>query len=333
MLVGLAGCLWAVWSDVTPALRVLKTVELWSTTSTGTAAVSRPDGTTVQEAVVATRRITLADLALAVLVGLGAWVAARDGPAFLEMSILRRFHLDAGARYAATTVFQYAISVVGIVVVFGILGVNWSSVQWLIAAGTVGLGFGLQEIFANFVSGLILLIERPIRIGDTVTVGDITGTVTRIQIRATTITDWDRKELIIPNREFVTGKVVNWALTDPILRLTIRVGVAYGSDTALVERTLLAVAAAHPGVLKDPPPSALFMAFGASSLDFELRVFVPRVDQLLTTRHDLHREIDRAFREAGIEIAFPQQDVHVRSISDVLPITRAAGRPEGEAST
>ncbi len=332
LLVGLTGCLWMVWSDVTPALRVLETVEFWPTTTTGTATVTRPDGTTVQETVVTTRMITLADVILAVLAALVAWVAARDGPAFLEMSILRRFQLDAGARYAVTTVVQYAVSAVGIVVVFGILGVNWSSVQWLIAAVTVGLGFGLQEIFANFVSGLILLVERPIRIGDTVTVGDISGTVTRIQIRATTITDWDRKELIIPNKEFVTGKVVNWALTDPILRLTIRVGVAYGSDTDLVVRTLLAVAAGHPNVLKDPPPSALFMAFGASSLDFELRAFVPRVDQLLATRHDLHREIDRAFREAGIEIAFPQQDVHLRSIRDVLPITRSARRPEGGAT-
>jgi potassium efflux system protein len=203
---------------------------------------------------------------------------------------------------------------------------------------TVGLGFGLQEIFANFVSGLILLFERPIRIGDTVSVGTVDGTVTRIRIRATTITNWDRKELVIPNKEFVTGQVMNWTLSDSTLRIIVPVGIAYGSDTELAERLLYEVGRQTPRVLEEPKPRVWFTGFGDSSLIFELRVFVPSVDDLLRTRHRLHMAIDAEFRKAGIEIAFPQRDIHLRSISAALPVsdahrTRAsADSPAGKPS-
>jgi len=157
--------------------------------------------------------------------------------------------------------------------------------------------------------------------GDTVTVGETSGTVTRIRIRATTITDWDRKELLVPNKEFVTGRLVNWTLSDKILRITLKVGIAYGSDTGLAEKQLLKVAAEHPRVLKDPEPVALFHDFGESTLNFELRVYIEGISHYVQTRHDLNRSIDKAFREAGIEIAFPQRDIHVRSVAserDVL---------------
>jgi len=187
-------------------------------------------------------------------------------------------------------------------------------VEWLVAALTVGLGFGLQEIFANFVSGLILLFERPIRIGDTVTVGTTTGTVTRIRTRATTITDWDRKELIIPNKSFVTGDVVNWTLSDPITRLTIRVGVAYGSDVELIEQLMRELAEEHPLVLDDPAPIVFFCGFGDSALSFELRVFFKDVLKRTALTHELNKAINERFARHGIEIAFPQRDIHVRSI-------------------
>jgi potassium efflux system protein len=135
-------------------------------------------------------------------------------------------------------------------------------------------------------------------------------------MRATTITDWDRKELIVPNKEFVTGRLVNWSLSDKVLRLTIPVGIAYGSDTELARRLLLEVAAAHPDVLETPEPMVLFREFGESSLDFQLRVHVPDVAYRLPVTHDLHMAIDKAFREAGVEIAFPQRDLHLKS-SDV----------------
>jgi potassium efflux system protein len=195
-------------------------------------------------------------------------------------------------------------------------------VQWLVAAVTFGLGFGLQEIFANFISGLIVLFERPMRVGDVVTVGEVSGVVSRIRMRATTITDWDRKELIVPNKEFITGRLVNWTLSDRVLRIVFRVGVAYGSDTRLVQRLLLKAADEHPSVLTDPPPQALFVAFGDSTLSFELRVYVPGLEVYGAVQHELNSAIDSLFRVAGIEIAFPQRDVHVRSIEASLPIER-----------
>jgi potassium efflux system protein len=172
---------------------------------------------------------------------------------------------------------------------------------------------------ANFISGLILLFERPIRVGDTVTVGDVSGTVSKIRIRATSITDWNRKELIVPNKEFVTGRLVNWTLSDPIVRVEIPVGIAYGSDTEKARERMLEVARANENVLRDPPPSVIFMAFGESSLDFQLRAFT-KIDTLLSVRDQLNMAVDKAFREAGIEIAFPQRDIHVRSVEDTFPI-------------
>ena len=159
--------------------------------------------------------------------------------------------MDAGARYAYTTISRYTITTVGVIVTLGLLGVRWSSLQWLIAALSVGLGFGLQEIVANFVSGLIVLFERPFRIGDLVTIGDTSGRVNRIRIRATTILDWDRRELIVPNKEFITGKLINWSLTDQTTRIGVSVGVAYGTDTALVKEILNKIAREHPLVLKE----------------------------------------------------------------------------------
>jgi potassium efflux system protein len=234
--------------------------------------------------------------------------------------ILQRLPLDAGARYAARAIARYLIAIAGTMLGFGALGLGWSDVQWLVAAMTVGLGFGLQEIFANFVSGIILLFERPIRVGDTVTLGTTTGTVSKIHTRATTITDFDRKELVVPNREFITGQLINWSLSDPILRVVVDVGVAYGSDVALTEAKLLEVAKECPYVLKDPEPSVLFDAFGSSSLDFQLRAFIAGFDDWLRTRHELHTAIDAKFREAGIEISFPQRDLHLRTVDGSIPV-------------
>jgi len=209
---------------------------------------------------------------------------------------------------------------IGLLAAAGTLGLSWSQVQWLAAAVTVGLGFGLQEIFGNFVSGLIILFERPVRVGDTVTLGNVQGTVSKIRIRATTIVDWDRRELIVPNKEFITGQLINWTLSDPILRVVVPVGIAYGSDTALAEKLLLEVASTCEWVLPEPPPSVLFSAFGDSSLDFQLRVFIPSIDVYWRAKHALHMSVDQAFRQAGVVIAFPQRDLHLRSVDEPLPV-------------
>jgi potassium efflux system protein len=272
--------------------------------------------------------VTLMNLLVAILILVITLVVSRNLPGLLEITVLQRLPLEPSGRYAITTIARYTLLIVGIAITFGAIGIGWSKVQWLAAAITVGLAFGLQEIFANFVSGIIILFERPVRVGDTVTVGDVSGTVSRIRMRATTITDWDRKELVIPNKEFVTGQIINWSLSDPILRVTVSVGIAYGSDTELARQILLKVAAEHPNVLADPPPRALFLGFGESSLDFDIRAYIPSIEYFLSVKHDLHMMIDKAFREANIEIAFPQRDIHVRSVGAEFPVDVREG---GEA--
>jgi potassium efflux system protein len=207
-----------------------------------------------------------------------------------------------------------------------LIGFDWSKIQWLVAAMLVGLGFGLQEIFANFVSGLIILLERPVRPGDTVTIGETSGEVLRIQMRATTIRDWDRKELIVPNKEIVTGRVVNWSLSDTTLRIVIPVGIAYGSDTELATEILSRIAAEHPKVLDAPKPQVIFSQFGASALVFELRVFVPHSEHSNRVTHELHSAIDRELRQAGIEMAFPQLDLRIRSVDPSVLQAATRGR-------
>lgn len=287
--------LWFNWVDVLPALNLLNKFPVPYTS------------------------LTLADLGMAALVLATTTIAAKNIPGLLEMAILQHLPLDAGGRYAVATISRYLISIGGVIACFGALGIGWAKVQWLVAAMSLGLGFGLQEIFANFISGLIILFERPIRVGDVVTVGDVSGVVSRIRIRATTITDWDRKELVIPNKEFITGRVLNWTLTNQVNRVVIDVGVAYGSDTELATKILLGVAEKHPIVLEEPPPYVVFHSFGASSLDFVMRCYLPNLDNRQRVIHELHIAIDREFRAADIEIAFPQQDVHIRSLEVPMP--------------
>ncbi len=261
-------------------------------------------------------------------------MAFRNVPGLAEIFVLQRLPLDAASRFALATVLRYAIGFAGVLATAAVIGISWDKVQWLAAALTFGLAFGLQEIFANFVSGLIILAERPVRIGDTVTVGTVSGTVTRIRMRATTVTDWDRKELVIPNRQFITGEVINWTLSDPTLRVIIPVGVAYGSDIALVEKTLLEIGERNAIVLDTPKHYVLFRDFGESTLNFELRVFIPNIEHLLTVQHQLRIEIDRLFRERGIEIAFPQRDLHIRSADPIVELAERIRGPrpiEGEA--
>jgi potassium efflux system protein len=243
-------------------------------------------------------------------------VAVRNIPGLMEIAILQHLPLDASIRYAITTVARYAIILVGSVWVFGNIGISWSKIQWLAAAVSVGLGFGLQEIFANFVSGLILLFERPLRAGDVVTVGDITGSVVRIRTRATTIRNWDQKDLIVPNKEFITGKLLNWTLTDQINRITIAVGVAYGSDIKRAREIVRSIAASHELVMQDPAPTVTCDLLGDSSVNLTLRCMLARMDDRLVVINDLHEAIHDQLAAAGISIPFPQRDVHLHVASD-----------------
>jgi len=291
--------LWGIWIDVLPALSFLEKITLWQTSS-------QIDGEIISQP------ITLKALLVALIVFGLAIIAAQNLPGTLELLILRHLSLNTGTGYAITTLLRYVIVVAGVTATFQTLGVEWSSIQWLVAALGVGLGFGLQEIFANFVSGVILLFERPIRVGDVVTLNDTTtGTVSKIHIRATTLIDFDRKEVVVPNKIFITQQLTNWSLSDQITRILLPVGIAYGSDCETARRLLLEIAREHPIVLKDPEPAAFFMSFGNSSLNFELRIFCGQLQDRLKLIHEMNMAISHRFAEAGIEIAFPQLDVHL----------------------
>lgn len=292
--------LWLIWAPAFPALGIFNEVTLWYQTVV-------TEGQEVQ------KPFTLGNLMMVFALTLLAFGAARNLPGVLEIVVLRRLSLVPGSRYAITTLARYAIGITGIILVVEVIGGSWSQIQWLVAALTVGLGFGLQEIFANFVSGLIILFERPVRVGDVVTVGDVSGTVSRIRIRATTITDFDNKELIIPNKAFVTDRIINWTLSDSITRVTVKVGVAYSSDTQLVHQIILDVVKKNPLVLAKPEPSVYFAGFGENSLDFVVWAFVKELGDRIPLTHDLNTAINRALREQGIEIPLPQRAIHVRS--------------------
>jgi potassium efflux system protein len=302
LLLGGPVVLWLVWSHVLPAFDPFRGAALWHYTEV-------VDGKS--ESV----PITLGSVLLAVVIGVVAGAMARSLPAVLEVVLLRHLSLARGSRYAIKTLLQYAIATLGVLLAFGTLGLSWSKVQWLVAALSVGLGFGLQEIVANFVSGIIILFERPIRVGDWVTVGNLTGTVSNISIRATTITDFDRKEILVPNKSLITTDVVNWSLTDPITRIKVLVGIAYGSDVRKAHRVMLDTLGSLPLVRSDPEPRAWFVGFGASSLDFEVHAFASELADRMPLTHAVHMAIEEALRENGIEIAFPQHDLHLRSVS------------------
>lgn len=300
VVVSVAGLLWAVWAQLLPALAVLESVPVSNATLAD-------DGSVIVPAV------TLWSLLMAGLVGVITVIAARNLPAVLELVVLERFPLDAGTRYAVVVLLRYVVIALGIVWLSQLMKIDWGKAQWIVAALGVGLGFGLQEIVANFVSGLIILFERPVRVGDVVTVGDVSGTVSRVQIRATTITDFENKETIVPNKSFITDRVINWTLSNSTTRLLMGVGIAYGSDVAKAHAVITEAVRSVPTVLDTPEPTVFFTGFGDSSLDFEIRAFVGQNPHRLPTLHALHTAIDAALREAEIEIPFPQRDLHLRS--------------------
>ena len=309
-----------IWEPLLPALAALDRVELWTSTA-------EVDGETI------VNRITLATvIKILALAGLTLF-AARRLPAVVEIVLRSRTEVSAGARYATSALLNYVIVGIGIVAALSALGLNWDKLQWLVAALGVGIGFGLQEIVANFISGIIILFERPIRVGDIVTIGDRDGTVTRIRIRATTIRDWDGKELLVPNKEFVTGKLLNWTLSDTQTRIVIDVGIAYGSDVERALKILDDVVRAHPRTLREPSPLIVFENFGENALELSARCFLDSPDRRMSVMTELRTTINRALADAGITIAFPQRDVHLDAGGPIrvaleAPVTEGRARPE-----
>jgi potassium efflux system protein len=273
----------------------------------------------------------VASLLIAAFIIALTWIAVRNIPGLLEMTVLERLRIDAPGRFAFSTLARYAIIVVGLVSASSTIGIGWAKVQWLATAMTFGLAFGLQEIFANFIAGLIILFERPVRVGDMVTIESVTGVVSRIRIRATTITDSDRKEFIVPNKEFITGRTLNWTLSDTINRIVINVGLAYGSDTELAREILLKAAQEHPAVLRDPAPSASFEEFGDTSLRLVLRCFLPNLTERTRVIHELHTAINRSLAAHGIEISPPPAEPHPKSTLPLITSRKAESTTESPA--
>jgi potassium efflux system protein len=283
------------------------------------------DGFDIGKLHVAPLRVVMAVALFSVLVSINSWFKRQ-----LEQNWLKKTRLDRGARDAAVTTSGYVGIAVAILIGLSVAGVEFTNLAIIAGALSVGIGFGLQNIVNNFVSGLILLVERPIRTGDWIMVGNTEGYVKKISIRSTQIQTFDRADVIVPNSELISGQVTNWMLSDSWGRVKVPVGVAYGSDTARVMQILVEVANKHPQVMNNypgiPDPKALFLGFGDSSLDFELRCFIRDVDRRLQTRSDLNLAIDAAFREAGIEIPFPQRDLHFRN-APPSGATTPAGKP------
>ena len=328
------GC-WCIWSDVLPALKILDHVELWSKTVEVTSRFEDVDGVPQYVTNPELVRTTLRHGLIAGMILLATLILGRNLPALLEITVLNRLPLDRGGRHAVSIILHYTVALTGVFVALRTLNINWASVQWLAAGITVGLGFGLQEIFANFVSGMILLFERPIRVGDVITLGDVSGTVTNIRIRATTVTNWDRKELIVPNKDLITGRLLNWTLSDTTNRIVINVGIAYDSDANRARQVMEQTVVKHPNVLTDPAPAVTFESFGDSTLNFVIRAYLASLDVRLATVHELNVSLHQRLRKEGIEIAFPQRDINIRNVNvaaQALMSERSTGARRSDAA-
>jgi len=271
--------------------------------------------------------ISLGDPALFVLMIWLAHEISRLVRFVLEEGVLPRARLPRGVPFAISTFARYAILLMGFMMAVAAVGFDLSRFALMAGALGVGIGIGLQDVVNNFVSGVILLFERPIQLGDTVEVGDLRGDVTRIGMRSSTVRTFDGAEVIVPNSQFISAQFVNWTLSDRQRRITLPVGVAYGTDPERVIGILVELAAADPDILDHPPLQALFLGFGESSLDFQLRAWTGRSESWRQVQSNLAVAIHGALKQAGIEIPFPQRDLHVRSVS---PEARGQTAEDGE---
>lgn len=290
----------ALWSELHSAFSFLENITLWDVTSS-------------VQGVKTLQPITLGALFIAILILIITMQLVRNLPALLELALLQHLDLAPGSGYAITTSSKYLLMVIGGLVIFSMLGIEWSKLQWLVAALGVGLGFGLQEIFANFISGLIILFEKPIRIGDTVTIRELTGTITRINTRATTIIDWDRKEIIVPNKAFITEQFINWSLSDPVTRVVLNVPAPADAGTEQVTQ-ILQQAARRCSLVLDNPPAEIFLVDLQHGIQlFEVRVYAAEMTHRMPLRHEIHQLILQGMHQHGIELPFPPFQVKVET--------------------
>jgi len=260
--------------------------------------------------------ITLGLIIGAAVLLYGSFIASWSIQALLLDEVLPKRQMDRGIQISITRLIHYALVLLGFIMALMALGLEFTNLTILGGAFGVGLGFGLQAIVNNFASGLILLFERPVKIGDTIELADQWGVIKKLGLRATVVQTYDNAEIVVPNSDLITNQVTNWTLAERRIRLKFPVGVAYGSDVPLVMKILMECADEHALVLKNPAPQVLFMGFGDSSLDFEVRVWIADFTNRRLVHSELHQEIDRKFRQSDVEIPFPQRDLHFRSVDN-----------------
>lgn len=257
--------------------------------------------------------LTILSIVLGIIILLVFVLISKGLRKVFKRRIFDKYQLDEGIQLIILKLTHYLLIGLGVIIAVQSIGLNLTSLAVVFGLLSVGVGFGLQNVASNFVSGLIILFERPIKIGDRITIGDVWGDVENISLRATLIRTVDNITIIVPNSEFISSQVINWSHRDPKVRVHIPVGVAYGSDVPLVTKSLLEVAKNHPEVMKDPPPKVWFTEFGDSSLNFELLAWTLDPKRRPDVISDLNKEIDQIFRKNKVEIPFPQRDLHVRS--------------------
>ncbi|ALR75118.1 miniconductance mechanosensitive channel MscM [[Enterobacter] lignolyticus] len=319
MLIALVSVI-VLWSEIHSAFGFLENISLWDVTST-------------VQGVESIEPITLGAVLIAILVFIITTQLVRNLPALLELAVLQHLSLTPGTGYAITTITKYLLMLIGGLVGFSMIGIEWSKLQWLVAALGVGLGFGLQEIFANFISGLIILFEKPIRIGDTVTIRDLTGSITKINTRATTISDWDRKEIIVPNKAFITEQFINWSLSDSVTRVVLTVPAPADANSEEVTQILYTAAERCSLVIDNPAPEVFLVDLQQGIQIFELRIYAAEMGHRMPLRHEIHQLILAGFREHGIDMPFPPFQMRLETLdgrkSGRTLTSAARGRPAG----
>nr|WP_244175436.1 miniconductance mechanosensitive channel MscM [Xenorhabdus vietnamensis] len=281
-----------LWSELHSAFSFLENIRLW-------------DVSTNTNGVDSIQPITVGSVLIAILVIVITTQLVRNLPALLELALLQHLVLTPGTGYAITTLTKYSITLIGGLIGFSLVGIEWSKLQWLVAAMGVGLGFGLQEIFTNIISGLIILFEKPIRIGDTVTIRGLTGSITKINTRATTLSDWDRKEIIVPNKAFITEQFINWSLSDTITRIVLTIPVPADINSAHATDILTSAAKSSPLILDNPMPEVYLVDLQQGIQIYELRAYAAEMGHRMPARHEVHQHILQEFRKNDITLPFP----------------------------
>lgn len=259
----------------------------------------------------ADRDVTVAGVLIALVIVWLAFIIATALRKLIFARMAKVFKMPKGSAYALGRIVYYSVVVLGFLFAAQFVGVNLSSLLVIFGFLGVGIGFGLQNITSNFISGLILLMERPVAIGDMISIEGDVGEVKQINMRATVVNTIDNITIIVPNSKFVDGTVINWSHTDERVRLRCPVGVAYGSDIEKIKQVLLEVACSFEDVLKQPKPEVRFLEFGESSLNIELLVWTDEPSKQFLLKSDINYSIDKAFRENNIKIPFPQRDIHL----------------------